>query len=179
MYNFSPIKTKLEEAKSWLQKEYLQISTGRANPALLDSVMVEVYGAKQPIKNIASITMEDPRTLRISPWDKTQVSAIERAITESKLPFSVATDSNGLRASIPQLTSENKEALVKVVKAKLEQARVRVRGDREEALKDMSAQELPEDEEHRTKDELQKLVTKANEELENLFTTKETDILKV
>lgn len=182
-YNFSSFDTDLQGAVEWLRKEYTQISTGRANPALLDSIQVESYGSYQPIKNVAAISIEEARTLRISPWDKSQVKDIEKAIRESGLPFSVSVDDQGLRASIPQLTTENKQQVVKILKQKLEEARVHVRQARQKTEKEIDAEQksgdLSEDEARRDKDAMQKKVDNANSELDALFSKKETDVLNV
>lgn len=182
-YNFTETKAEFAKIEDWLKNHYSQISTGRANPVLLDSIMVDSYGSMQPIKNIASITIEEARTLRISPWDKSMVKLIEKALQDSGLPFSLATDSDGLRAHIPQLTEENKRTLVKLVKEKLEEARVSVRMIRQNTEKDIEAKEkageYAEDDKFRAKEELQKLVTEINNNLEAIFNKKETDIMTV
>ncbi len=182
-YNFTQTKTEFAKIEDWLKTQYSQISTGRANPALIDSVMVESYGSFQPIKNIASITIEEARVLRISPWDKNAVKEIERALQQSGLPLSVISDSNGIRASIPQLTEESKRSVVKLVKEKLEEARVSVRLERQRVDKDIDAQEkageFAEDDKFRAKEELQKMVEQANQVMEDLFQKKEADIMTV
>lgn len=178
-YNFSPLKQAFTDIEEWLKKEFSQISTGRANPALLDSVSVETYGTYQPIKNVASITVEEARTLRITPWDKGIVKAIETAIRDSGLPFSVASDSAGLRATVPQLTAESKVSLVKLCKEKLEDARVKVRLERQSTDKDIAEVEKAEDDAFRAKEELQKHVDDINKKLEELFNKKEVDITSV
>lgn len=182
-YNFTQTKAEFAKIEDWLKTQYSQISTGRANPALVDSVMVESYGSFQPIKNIASITIEEARVLRISPWDKNAVKEIERALQQSGLPLSVISDSNGIRASIPQLTEESKRSVVKLVKEKLEEARVSVRLERQRVDKDIDAQEkageFAEDDKFRAKEELQKMVEQANQVMEDLFQKKEADIMTV
>ena len=178
-YNFSTLKEEFSTISDWLQKEFSQISTGRANPALLDSIQVESYGSFQPIKNIASITVEEARTLRISPWDKGVVKEIETAIRDSGLPLSVTSDSNGLRVSVPQLTAESKLSLVKLCKEKLEDARVKVRLARQATDKNISETEKAEDDAFRAKEELQKHVDEVNKKLEELFIKKEADIVTV
>lgn len=182
-YSFTDTKSEFTKIEDWLKTQYSQISTGRANPALLDSIMVESYGSFSPIKNIASITIEEARTLRISPWDKSMVKGIEKALQESGLPFAVAADSDGLRANIPQLTEENKRTLVKMLKEKLEEARVSVRMARQTTEKDIDAREkageYAEDDKFRAKEELQKLVDEANRTLESIFDKKEVDIMTV
>lgn len=178
-FDFSPLKTELEGSADWMRKELAGISTGSANPALLDSVLVEAYGMTQPIKNIASIGTEDARTLRISPWDKGTIKDIEKAITTSSLPFSVSVDANGLRAALPQLTTENKQTIVKIIKQKLEDARITVRQARQKAEKDIQAADLPEDDEFRAKADMQKLIDEANKNLESIFEKKETELMAV
>ena len=148
---------------------------------VLDGVSVESYGSYQPIKNVASISVEDPKTLRISPWDKNQIKAIEKAITVADLGLSVATDDAGIRVIFPQLTTETRQKLVKVLKEKLEEARITVRRERGDVLDDILKQEkegkMTEDERMRSKDELQKIVDEANKNLEVLFEKKEKEVI--
>lgn len=178
-YNFSPLKQEFSAIEEWLKKEFSQISTGRANPALLDSIQVESYGSFQPIKNIASVTVEEVRTLRVAPWDKGAVKEIEKAIQQSGLPLSVVSDSNGLRVSVPQLTAESKQALVKLCKEKFEDARVKVRLARQGTDKEISETIKAEDDAFRAKEELQKHVDEINKKLEEVFNKKEADITTV
>lgn len=182
-FNFTHTEQGLQDAVRFLKEEFLHISTGRANPSLLDGVVVESYGTKQPIKNIASISLEDARTMKITPWDRSQVQAIERALHDSQLPFSVSVSDGGVRVNIPQLTEESKRTLVKLAKEKLEEARVRVRNVRQEAVKEIEAGEkngdFAEDQKNRYKDELQKKVDATNNQLQELFESKEADIMKV
>lgn len=178
-YNFSSLKQEFVTITEWLQKEFSQISTGRANPALLDSIQAESYGSFQPIKNIASITIEEARTLRVVPWDKGAVKSIETAIRDSGLPLSVTSDGTGLRVSVPQLTAESKVSLVRLCKEKLEDARVKVRLARQVTDKDIAETEKAEDDAFRAKEELQKHVDEVNSHLEELFNKKEVDITTV
>ena len=147
MYNISQFKQELKKVEEWLLKEYSQVHTGRATPLLLDSVMVESYGQKMPIKNVASIVIEDTKTLRIAPWDKNLVKDVERGIQMSNLGLSLATDADGIRAIFPMLTTERRTQLVKLLKEKLEDARISVRKEREQALSDVKNLELPKDDE--------------------------------
>jgi ribosome recycling factor len=178
-FDFSAVDTAFEGVAEYLKKEYLQISTGRANPGLLDGVMVDSYGSLQPIKNIASINLEDARTMKVSPWDKNQIQDIERALHDSQMPFSVSVDDTGVRISIPQLTEESKQSIVKLVKEKLEEARVKVRNIRQDAMKDIDAGEYSDDAKASFKDELQEKVDTINRKLEEVFSTKKEDIMKV
>ena len=175
MYNTTNFKTQLKKVEEWLSKEYGQVHTGRATPMVLDSVMVESYGSKMPIKNAASVSVEDPKTLRVIPWDKGQIKEIEKAVNASNLGLSVASDSDGVRVIFPMLTTENKERLVKVLKEKLEDARISVRKERQDEMDKLS--DLSEDEKKRGKDEIQKCVDDANKNLEAIFNKKETEVM--
>jgi ribosome recycling factor len=179
MNKFQEFSKEVQAVQEWLKREFSQISTGRANPALLDSILVDSYGSKQPIKSVASMSVEDARTLRISPWDKGQLKAIESAIIDSKLPVSVSVDDQGVRVSVPQMTEESRKQIAKVAKDKLEQARVRIRAEREKAIKQMESGEYSDDEKRDMKEALQKLVDKANDTAQEVYTKKEADIMSV
>tara|TARA_B100000745_G_C20095439_1_gene374591 strand:+ start:134 stop:667 length:534 start_codon:yes stop_codon:yes gene_type:complete len=167
---------RLEGIKTWLKQEYSGIRTGQAAPALLDNVKVESYGSMLPLNQVGSIGVEDARTLRIAPWDAGQISAIETAISEADLGVSVATDSAGLRVIFPELTSERRDQLLKLAKSKLEEARVSVRGARDEVIKSIEGEELSEDEKFSMKEDIQKEVEVMNKALEEIFHAKEKEI---
>ena len=175
MYNTTNFKGQLKKVEEWLQKEYSQVHTGRATPMVLDSVMVDSYGAKMPIKNVASVTVEDPKTLRVVPWDKSQIKEIEKSVNASNLGLSVASDSDGVRVIFPMLTTENKEKLVKVLKDKLEDARISVRKERQDEMNKLD--DLSKDETKRGKDEIQKCVDETNKNLEGIFDKKEKEVM--
>ena len=181
-YNFQPFKTASEGTFGWLQKEYGSLRTGRSTPTILDAITVEAYGSKMPINQMANVTIEDARTLRISPWDKTVTKSIDSAIRESNLGLSVAVDDQGLRVSFPELTADRRTALIKVAKQKLEEARIRVRSEREKIHSDLEKQEKEgkssKDDTFRAKAELQKLVDEVNAKLEDLLAKKEKEILE-
>ena len=181
LYNFSNFKIELKKVEEFLSKEYSQLSTGRASPMVLDSVSVEVYGAYQPIKNIASVSIEDPKTIRVAPWDKSQIKSIEKAIMVADLGLSVATDDIGIRVIFPQLTEETRQKLVKVLKDKLEDSRITVRQERSRVLDEIQKQEkegkITEDEMKRTKDDLQKIIDEVNKNLELIFEKKEKEVI--
>lgn len=176
-FNYTTFDTGLKETTDWLSREYSRVHTGRASPILLDGVMVEAYGSLQPIKNVGSINIEDARTLRLSVWDKTVIKDVERAIIAANLGLTVAVDGDGMRVIFPLLTTENRAKLVKVLKEKLEDARITVRKERERALDDLKSQELPEDDEHRAKEDIQKKVEEVNKKLEAIFSSKEEEIM--
>jgi ribosome recycling factor len=180
-YNFSNFKTELKKVGEYLNKEYSQLNIGRASPIVLDGVMVESYGTRVPLKNIASISIEDPKTLRVVPWDKGQIKDTEKSIVASNLGLSVASDDSGIRVIFPQLTTETRAKLVKVLKDKLEEQRITVRRERERIWDDVQAKEkegkLTEDEKFRAKEELQKIIDEANKGLEVSFEKKQKEVM--
>ena len=174
-YNSSAFKANLKKVEEWLSKEYSQVHTGRATPMVLDSISVESYGSRMPIKNVAGITIEDPKTLRIAPWDKNQIKDIETAIAAANLGLSVVSDSDGVRVIFPMLTTENRTRLAKILKEKLEDARISVRQERGDEMNNLG--DLSEDDMKRAKDEVQKCVDEANKNLEAIFAKKETEVM--
>lgn len=170
-----------KESIERLKNEFSSIHTGRATPALLDGIFISVYGQNSPIKNVASINIEDMKSLKVVPWDKSQVKEIEKAILVSNLGLSVSSDEGGVRVVVPQLTSENREKLVKVLKQRLETARIAVRQIRERGVKEIEQAEkdkdISEDQRKALKDKLQKKVDATNESLEGLFELKEKEVL--
>lgn len=181
-YNFSACKEEFKKNEERLSHEYSGLHTGRATPSALDNVYAEAYGAKTPLKNVASIAIEDPKTLRVAPWDKSLIKEVEHAIVASNLGLSVATDEAGIRVIFPVLTTETRHRLVKLLKEKLEDARIAVRKSRDTVWTDVQAKEkagaIPEDDKFRAKDELQKLVDETNGHLEAIFEKKEKEVLK-
>ncbi|VAW17888.1 Ribosome recycling factor [hydrothermal vent metagenome] len=180
-YDFSLFKNKIIEVENWLLKEFSSIHTGRAVPALLDGVAIDSYGAKTAINHVASVTTEDPRTLRVSPWDKSQIKDIEKAINDANLGVSVASDDQGLRVFFPELTTERRQAFVKIAREKLEDARVSFRKEREEVWGDIQKKEkdgeISEDDKFHLKDELQKIMDDENRKLEEMSEAKEREIM--
>ncbi len=179
-HDFSPLKAKIRETEEWLARELSSVRTGRATPTLLDSVKPEAYGARTPLRELGSVSVEDARTLRIIPWDKSLTKAIEKGITEEDLGVGVSADDQGLRISFPTLTSERREQLSKLAGDKAEQAKVTLRSHRTDALKALEAAEeaggMGEDEVKRLKVELQKLIDAGNDALLKALEKKETEI---
>ncbi len=180
MYTFTPFTKALASAADHLKQELATIRTGRAAPALLDGVRVEAYGSSMKLEQVASVTIEDARSIRVAPWDQSQVRAIERALSEADLGVSLATDERGVRVSFPELTSERREQLVKITRTKLEEARAMIRREREAVWQDIQKQEkekqLSEDEKFRAKEQMEKLVQDANRTLEELAERKEAEL---
>ena len=179
-YNFTNFKNKAKSVEDWVLKEFGGIRTGRATPAILDNIFVEVYGSRMAIKQLAAINIEDPRTIRIAPYDLSQGKAIEKSITAANLGLSIASDDRGVRVSFPELTSERRQMLLKAAKDKLEQAKVSLRKHRDETVREIDdkekKKEISEDEKFRGKADLQKLTDEANKALEGLYERKEKEI---
>ena len=179
-YDFSKLKAAIKETEEHLARDLAGVRTGRATPTLLDSVQPEAYGTRSPLVQVAAVSTEDARTLRIVPWDKSLTKAIEKAIIEADLGVGVATDDAGLRVSFPELSSERRAQLTKLAGQKLEDARVALRSRRTDAIKDIDAQEkgggMGEDEAKRLKAEVQKMIDASNEALGALVKKKETEI---
>ena len=171
-----------KDVERWLEREQQGIRTGQAAPALLDAIKVQSYGTLVSLNQIGSVNVEDARTLRISTWDASQVSAVETAIREANLGLSVVTDSSGLRVIFPELTSERRVQLLKLAKSKLEDARVSLRSARDEVMKELDKSEkagdLSEDEKFSKKESIQKIVDATNRSLDAHYQKKEVEISK-
>jgi ribosome recycling factor len=179
-YNFTNFQNKLKATEDWLAKELSSIRTGRASISFLDGVRVESYGSEMPISSVATIGNEDAKTIRITPWDASQIKAIEKALTVSNLGVSIVVDDKGIRVMFPELTGERRIQLVKVAKEKLEEARIALRRERNEVMDDLNSQKksgaMSEDEVERTKVEIEKKMKDAGEKLDGFFNKKETEI---
>jgi len=179
-YDFSGFKKKIETLEEWLHRELSTVRTGRATPAILDTIRVDSYGAKVPINHIAGVSVEDSRTIRVTAWDKNQNKDIENAIISADLGLSVSSDDQGLRVIFPELTAERREALLKVVNTRLEDARVSLRQTRDEVWQEIQEREksgaLSEDEKFRSKTEMQKFVDSANKTMDESVEKKRKEI---
>ena len=181
-YDFKPFQKQIAETEEWLKQELLTVQTGRATPAMLDSVKVDSYGSKVAINQVANVTAEDARTLRITPWDTNNLQAIETALRDADLGCGVSSDEKGVRLSFPELTTETREKYVKVVGKKLEEAKVSLRAHRDDVWNDIQKQqkdgEISEDDKFRFKEEMEKLTKEAAESLENDSKRKEEDLMQ-
>jgi len=179
-YDFKPFEKRIAEITERLQKELAQVRTGRATPAILDGVLVESYGTRMPINNVATVSVDDARTLRITPWNMSDGKEIEKAITLANLGLSVGMDERGVRVFFPELTSERREQLLKLAKEKVEEARTSLRKARDEVWSDIQKQEkdkkMGEDDKFRAKDEMQKRVDAANKQFDSALARKEKEI---
>ena len=179
-HDFSKLKRQIKETEEWLARELSGVRTGRATPSILDNVRAEVYGTQTPLRDLASISVEDARTLRVISWDKSGMKAIEKGIVDADLGLGIATDEAGLRITFPELSSERRTQLSRLAGEKAEQARVTLRSHRTDAIKDIEAAEkeggMGEDEMKRLKAEVQKLIDAGVEALSAALRRKETEI---
>jgi len=179
-YDFSLLKANIKETEEWLTRELSGVRTGRATPTLLDAIKPEVYGTRTPLRELANTSVEDARTLRVIPWDASIVKAIEKAITEADLGVGIATDSQGIRVSFPELTSERRVQLRKLASDKTEHAKVTLRSHRTDTLKAIESAEegggMGKDEVARLKTETQKFIDAGNEALLKILERKEAEI---
>jgi ribosome recycling factor len=163
--------------------EFSSVRTGRASPHLLDRVEVEYYGAVTPLKQLSNVSATEARLLTITPYDKSAIKAIEKAILESDVGLTPSNDGNLIRLMIPELTEERRRDLVKVVHNIAEQGRVAIRNIRREVMHDLrelkKEGDLGADDEHRAETELQKLTDARTGEIDDLLAGKEEEILQV
>ena len=179
-YDFSAVKNNIKETEEWLARELSAVRTGRATPSILDGVKPEVYGTRSPLRDLGSVSVEDARTLRVIPWDKSVLKEIEKGITDANLGVGVSVDDQGIRVTFPELSSERRTQLAKLAGDKTEQAKVTLRGHRTDAIKALDAAEkeggMGKDDVARLKVELQKLIDAGNEALVANLKKKETEI---
>lgn len=179
-YNFTTLKNHVTETENWLKKEFSSIRTGQATPSILDGVKINSYGAKVSVGNIAGVTIEDAKTLRITPWDKNQIKEIEKAITILNMGVAISVDESGIRVSFPDLTSERRDALIKILKGKFEEAKISLRKVRDDVWGDIQVKEkegeISEDDKYRFKDEMQKIVEEGNVLFESIAERKEKEL---
>jgi len=176
-------KEAFEKAVEFLRKDISALRTGRATPALVEDVMVEAYGVKQQLKTLASISVTDAKTLTLEPWDKSILGAVESAIRAGDLGMNPVNDGKVIRLPLPDLSTERRQELIKVLHQKLEQARVGIRKLREEIKRDIEQKEkdkeIGEDEKFTQIDALEKMVKEYNDAVKTIGEEKEAEITKV
>jgi|SRR3989338_8019835 len=188
------LEAKLKSFLDGLKTEFQTIRSGRPSPRMVEDIKVEAYGQTMPVKALGSISVLPPKEIDINVWDKGAVNSVAKAI-ESSLNVSANTDGNLIRINLPQLTDERKRELEKVVRKMTEETRIKIRGARDEANKEIKKMEAPtpegrgsdrsvgntklsEDAAFKQKEEVQKLVDKTNEEIENLLENKLKEIFE-
>jgi len=166
-----------------LQKAFTKIRTGRAHPSLLDQITVSYYGAETPLSQVANVSVEDARTLKVSPWEKDMTKAIEKAIMASDLGLNPTTQGLTIRIPLPPLTEERRRDLVKVVKSEAEQGRVAVRNIRRDANSEikeaLKEKMISEDDARAGEEKIQKITDKFIKEIEKHLEVKEADLLSM
>jgi len=177
------LEARMQAAVDLLTREFSGVRTGRANTALLDSVRVDAYGTPTPISQMASLSVPDPRTLVIQPWDTSQIAAIEKAILKSDLGLTPGNDGKIIRLTMPTLTEERRKQLAKTVGKLAEEARVAVRNIRRDANDRLKAlakdKKVSQDEERRGHDQIQKSTDKFVARVDELTKKKEQEILSI
>ncbi len=176
-------KDRMVKSLGQLNIELAKIRTGRANASLIEDLEVSCYGAMSPLSQVGSITVEDARTLAVSPWDKSLIGAIEKAIMNSGLGLNPASQGDVIRIPLPPLSEERRKEFVKLAKSIGESAKVAVRNIRRDMLVTIKDQvkdkDLTEDDEHRLKAEIQAVTDKMIEQVDTKVSEKETDLLKI
>jgi ribosome recycling factor len=165
------------------QSDLKKLRTGRAHPSLIEGLKVDFYGSESPLNQVANISVEDGRTLVVTPWDRNMVAAIEKAIHKSDLHLTPNTAGTVIRIPLPPLTEERRRDIMKVVKQDAEAARVSVRNVRRDAIAEakeaLKEKLISQDDERRGQDEIQKLTDKAIADIEQLLAVKEKEVLQV
>ncbi|WP_462319393.1 ribosome recycling factor [Marinilabilia sp.] len=173
---------KMQKAIEHLDRELGKIRAGKANPKMLDGIMVEYYGSMTPLQQVASVNTPDPRTIAIQPWEKGMIGSIEKAIMNANLGLNPDNNGELVRINVPPLTEERRQSLVKQVKKEGEDARVSIRNARRDAndeLKKLKKDGLPEDLEKDAEGQVQKLTDKYVKNVEDMLAKKEKDIMTV
>ncbi|HML37572.1 MAG TPA: ribosome recycling factor [Bacillota bacterium] len=174
---------KMKKSVSVLKEELNTVRAGRANPALLDKILVEYYGSPTPLKNISNISVPDPRTLMISPFDPKSIHEIEKAINIANLGINPSNDGKVIRLMIPAVTEERRKELIKVIKKYGEDAKVAIRNERRDANEELKKQEkageLTEDDLKKSLDDVQKKTDKTMKDIDQIVADKEKEIMEV
>ncbi|MCL2473705.1 MAG: ribosome recycling factor [Alphaproteobacteria bacterium] len=173
------VRHKMDGALEALRKEFTGLRTGRASVSLLDSVKVEAYGSMVPINQAGSINTPEPRLLTVQVWDAGLIKAVEKAIRDSGLGLNPQPDGNLIRIPMPELSQERRQELVKIAGKYTEQAKVAVRNVRRDALDGIKKAKLPEDETKSSNDKVQKVTDEFIGKIEEMFSAKEKEIIKV
>lgn len=176
-------ESRMQKSVDALSHELLKIRTGRAHPSLLDHLTVPYYGNPTPLKQVANVSVEDSRTLVVTPWEKDMVKAVEKAIMTADLGLNPSTAGTVIRIPMPALTAERRRDLVRIVKQEAEGARVAVRNIRRDANSDfkelLKEKEVSEDECRRAEDNIQKLTDAYVAKIDQVLATKETELMEV
>lgn len=179
----SDAKQRMQKSVESLQNAFAKIRTGRAHPSILDSVMVSYYGSDTPLRQVANVVAEDARTLALTVFDRSMIQTVEKAILQSDLGLNPATAGTTIRVPMPALTEETRKSYTRQARQEAENARVAVRNVRRDAINSIKElvkeKEISEDDERRAGDEVQKITDKFVEDIDNMLTAKEADLMEV
>jgi len=180
---YADAQDRMQKALENLEQEYRRLRTGRASVALVDGIRVEYYGTPTPLSQLATLTVPEPRTIMIQPWDQSVIGEVEKAILKSELGLTPSNDGKIIRISIPPLTQDRRKELVKVIKKKAEEAKVamrNIRRDANEMLKDLKKEKtISEDEQFKGQDETQRITDEFIKKVDAAYAAKEKEILEI
>ena len=180
--DINTFKTDISKCVDHVKEDLSQIRTGRATPELVEEVLVNAYGTQSPIKNLASISVIDARTINIQPWDKTILEEINKGVSNANLGFSPIMEGDRVIVKIPDLTEERRQEYVKIMKERIEDGRVAVRQVRQKYMQGIDEAQkggLSEDQAGMKREEAEKVVKDANEQIENIKNQKEEELLTI
>ena len=174
------IKPEIDKVVSFLERELTKIRTGRASASLVEDIVVDCFGSKMPLKQLAAISSPEPKQITIQPWDKSYIEPIEKAITRSSLGTSPVVDKDIIRISLPPVTEDYRKTLLRMISEKQEEAKKTIRHWRGEAWEEVQEKtkegEIREDDKFRAKDELQKIVDEYNKKVDEIGERKKREI---
>lgn len=179
---YDDVKEKMDNAIQHLEREFQNIRAGKASPDMLSGVTVDFYGMMTPINQTSNITSPDPRQIIVQPWDKSQITNIEKAILAANLGFTPKNEGEVLRIIVPAVTEERRKELVKQAKAEVEDTKIAIRNARRSGnddAKDLEKEGTPEDDVKRLQEDIQKLTDEYTEKADKFFEKKETDIMTI
>ena len=181
--DYQEIEEKMQKAIDYLQEELVAIRAGRANPAILNKVTVDYYGAQTPINQVGAISVPEARQILITPWDKSLIGPITKAIQVAELGVNPINDGNGVRLTFPELNEDRRKQIVKEVKSLGEDAKVAVRNVRRDGIDDAKKQEkageITEDELKGAEDKIQKITDKFTAKIDEMISAKEKEVMEV
>lgn len=182
-FSLKELETRMNKSIAGLKEEFAGLRTGRANPSLLEPVMVDAYGSKMPLNQVATVSAADARLLTVQVWDKSMTQAVEKAIRESNLGLNPAAEGTLIRVALPELNEERRKDLTKVAHQYAEQAKVAVRHIRRDGMDVLKKQEkdgvIGQDDMHSLSEKVQKLTDNSVAEIDKLLAAKEADIMQV
>lgn len=180
---YADARDRMTKALENLEQDYKRLRTGRASVSLVDGIRVEYYGTPTPLNQLATLTVPEPRTITIQPWDTTVIAEVEKAILKSELGLTPMNDGKIIRINIPVLTADRRKELVKLAKKMAEESKVAVRNirrDVNEMIKDLKKEkEISEDEGFKAQDETQKITDEFIKKVDEIYNAKEKEILEI